>query len=154
MEDLKAQLLELEKNIQVQKMLNTRISKSSVGWHIEHTLLVLNLTIESIIKSKPENYKWSFNFNRFMVFMMNKIPRGKVRAPKSVQPDGNFTTDSLKVNLEISKSNIEKLSTLNSDNYFEHPFMGSLNLKSTIRFIELHTEHHIKIIKDITKSKN
>ena len=153
MEELRTQLLELENKIKDQEILNTMVSKSSVGWHIEHTLLVMNLTIESILKSNPENYKWTFNFYRIMVFKMNKIPRGKVRAPKAVRPTEFFTTNSLKEHLELIKLNVEKLNTLNAKSYFPHPFMGDLNLKSTIRFLKLHTQPHINIMREIMESK-
>lgn len=154
MKELKAQLQELENKIQKQEHRNSLVSKSSVGWHIEHSLLVMNLTIDSIQKSNPENYRKTFNFNRFLVFTLNKIPRGKVKAPKTVQPQEGFTTNSLKQHLEVSKHNLEKLNSLDSKAYFNHPFMGHLKLKSTIRFIKLHNQHHINIIKEIIKSKN
>ena len=153
MEELKALLIELENRIQNQEVLNTLVSKSSVGWHIEHTLLTMNLTIDSIQKSNPDDYRKTFNFNRLLVFIMNKIPRGKVRAPKAVQPKEDFTTESLKVHLENSKLNLEKLSILNPNVYFNHPFLGHLKLKPTIRFIKLHTQHHLNIIKEITESE-
>ena len=150
MQKLKTQLIELENRIQNQEKLNPLVSKSSVGWHIEHALLVMNLTIDSIQKSNPDSYKKAFNFNRFMVFVMNKIPRGKVRAPKAVQPKEDLTADSLRMHLEKSKLNLEKLNALNPNAYFNHPFMGHLKLKPTIRFIKLHTQHHLNIIKEIT----
>jgi hypothetical protein len=114
----------------------------------------MNLTIDSIQKSNPENFKRTFNFNRILIFVINKIPRGKVRAPKAVQPKEDFTTNSLKEHLQKSKHNLNKLSSLDPNSYFDHPFMGQLKLKSTIRFIKLHTQHHLNIIKEITKSKN
>jgi len=154
MEKLKRLLDTLESKIPNQEVLNTLVSKSSVGWHIEHSLLVMNLVIESIEKSDPDNYKRTFNFKRLLVFTINKIPRGKVRAPKAVQPKENFTIDSLKIHLEKGRSNFEKLKYLSAKNYFEHPFMGNLNLKETIKFIGLHTEHHLKIMNEIIESKN
>jgi beta-mannanase len=154
MEELKRLLTELESKIPNQELLNPLISKSSVGWHIEHILLTMNLVIESIHKSNPDNYKRIFNLNRFIVFTMNKIPRGKVKAPRLVRPQEDFTTDSLITHLEKGKTNVEKLGALSANNYFEHPFMGQLNLKSTIRFIKIHTNHHINIIKEIIGSKN
>ncbi|MBW4360936.1 DUF1569 domain-containing protein [Flavobacterium taihuense] len=153
MEELKKLLIALESKIPNQEILSPLVSKSSVGWHIEHALLTMNLVIESIQKSKPEHYKRTFNFNRFLVFTLNKIPRGRVRAPKAVQPNQDFNSDSLKNHLEKGKKNLNKLSTLNANNYFEHPFMGHLKLKSTIKFIKIHTNHHIKIIDDIIESK-
>ncbi|HEU4791105.1 MAG TPA: DUF1569 domain-containing protein [Flavobacterium sp.] len=154
MEELKKLLIELENKIPNQELINPLVSKSSVGWHIEHSLLTMNLVLESIQKSNPDNYKRTFNFNRFLVFTLNKIPRGKVKAPKMVRPQEDFTTDSLKSHLEKVKSNLEKLDTLSANNYFEHPFMGQLNLKPTIRFIKIHTRHHINIIKEIIESKS
>ena len=154
MEELKKILIELEYIIPNQELLNPVVSKSSIGWHIEHVLLTMNLVIEAIHKSNPDNYKRNFNFNRLLVFSLNKIPRGKVKAPRMVRPQEDFTTDSLKSHLEKVKSNLEKLSTLSANNYFEHPFMGQLNLKPTIRFIKIHTNHHLNIIKDIIESKS
>lgn len=154
MEELKKLLIELESKISNQELLNPIVSKSSVGWHIEHILLTMNLVIESIHKSNPDNYKRTFNLNRLLVFTLNKIPRGKVKAPRMVRPQEDFTTDSLKNHLEKVKSNLRKLDTLSANNYFEHPFMGQLNLKPTIRFIKIHTNHHINIIKEIIESKS
>jgi hypothetical protein len=154
MEELKKLLNELESKIPFQELLNPIISKSSVGWHIEHVLLTANLVIESIYKSNPDNYNRTFSLNRFLVFTMNKIPRGKIQAPQMVRPLADFTTDSLKTHLEKVKRNSEKLNTLSPNSYFKHPFMGQLNLKPTIRFITIHTQHHINIIKDIIESKS
>jgi beta-mannanase len=154
MEELKKLLIELENKIPNQELLNSSVSKSCVGWHIEHILLTMNLVIESIHKSNPDNYKRNFNLNRFIVFTLNKIPRGKVKAPRPVRPQEDFTTNSLIIHLEKGKNNFEKLSTLSANNYFEHPFMGQLNLKQTIRFIKIHTKHHLNIINEIIESKN
>jgi hypothetical protein len=152
MKELKKLLIELESKIPNQELLKPSVSKSSVGWHIEHTLLTFNLVIGSIRKSNPDNYKRSFNFNRLLVFTLNKIPRGKVKAPALVRPQEDFTMESLKIHLEKAAANLEKLSTLSTNHYFEHPFLGQLNLKPTIRFLKLHTNHHINIIKEIISS--
>jgi hypothetical protein len=154
MEGLQKLLIELECKIPEHELLNSSVSKSSVGWHIEHILLTFNLVVESISKSNPNNYKRSFNFNRLLVFTLNKIPRGKVKAPKPVRPQEDFTMESLISHLEKATTNLEKLSTLSSTHYFEHPFLGQLNLKSTIRFLKLHTNHHLTIIKEIISSKS
>lgn len=154
MEELKKLLIELENIIPHQELMNPLVSKSSVGWHIEHALLTMNLVLESIHKSNPENYKRTFNLNRILVFTLNKIPRGKVKAPRAVRPNEDFNTDSLISHLEKGKTNLEKLNALSSNHYFEHPFMGYLNLKATIRFIKIHTNHHLNIIKEIIESKN
>jgi hypothetical protein len=152
MQKLNQLIQELENAIQNQEILNPSISKSSVGWHIEHCLLVLNSVVSAVEKSNPKDYKWKFNFVRMLVMTTKKIPRGKARAPKTVQPTIDFDTDTLKNHLEKSKINIQKLQTTDSNHYFEHPYFGHLKLKPTIEFLEIHTHHHINIIKDIVKS--
>ena len=49
----------------------------------------------------------------------------------------------------IAKNSLVDLETLNANSYFTHPYFGDLNLKKTIWFLNLHTNHHLKIIKDI-----
>jgi hypothetical protein len=152
MQKIKNLIQELESIIPNQEILNPSISKSSVGWHIEHTLLTLNLVVNAIEKSDPKTYKWKFSFIRMLIMTTKKIPRGKARAPKIVQPTTDFDAETLKNHLEKAKINIQKLQTIGPNHYFEHPYFGHLKLKPTIRFLEIHTHHHVNIIKDIIKS--
>ena len=142
----------LESNIPNFEKTNFAVSNSTVGWQIDHSLLVINTVVFQIKKSNPDDYKWKFNKNRFLVqTILRKIPRGRVRAPKTVQPFEESTLEHLKSQLEITRNNVASLELLEAKNYFTHPFMGDLNLKTTIDFLELHTKHHLKIIEDILK---
>lgn len=129
--------------------INISVSRSSVGWHIEHTLLVAIKISEAINKSNPDDYKWKFNLSRLYVYTLNKIPRGRGKAPKTVQPAGEITFQTLNNNLAIAKSKIEQLYMLDDNCYFIHPYFGKLNLKSTLKFLNIHTQHHLKIIEEI-----
>jgi hypothetical protein len=114
------------------------------------------MTIIGIIKalknSKPQDYRWKFNLAMVFIYAMNKIPRGKGRAPESVLPKGTIAADNLNKNIQVAKSKVKELSGLHSNNYFEHPYFGKLNLKPGIKFLKIHTKHHIKIIDDIIKA--
>ncbi len=144
---------ELESKISKMELVNQATSKASVGWHIEHTLLTFNLITNTLKKSNPNNYKWKFNFTRFFVFTINKIPRRRAQSPTSVLPANDFNIETLKTHIGIAKEKLKELNFLKPDNYFEHPFFGKLNLKPSIKFLELHTTHHIKIINDIIKAE-
>jgi hypothetical protein len=154
MEKLKNLIQELESGIPFQEILKPSISKSTVGWHIEHSLLTINLVINAIEKSDPSTYKHTFSFIRMLIMTTKRIPRGKARAPKMVQPNIDFTAETLKEHLEKAKSNIRKLQTIDPNQYFVHPYFGHLKLKDTIPFLEIHTRHHLKIINDIINSKS
>lgn len=81
-----------------------------------------------------------------------KIPRGKAKAPKSVQPKSDYTLESLQEKLLKTRSKIAELQLLSKDHYFQHPGLGNMKLKQMIKFLEIHTRHHLKIIHDIEGS--
>jgi hypothetical protein len=151
MEKLSALFDELATKIEYHEKINPIVSSASVGWHIAHATLAGKQIIEQLEKSEPANYKWKFNKARFFVFLMNKIPRGKAKAPKSVQIDEGFTKESLNNYIAIIQQKIKVLNEMDNKKNFIHPFFGMLNLKETIKTLEIHTNHHIKIIYDIIK---
>lgn len=132
------------------EQLNTTISKSSVGWHIAHSLKTIDLIVTACKTSDPSKYQWKFKLNRFLILdVVQKIPRGKARAPKVVQPEGEISKETLQLHLEKVQQNLENWGDLNKNCYFTHPFFGNLNKKATEKFLVLHTKHHLQIIEDI-----
>jgi hypothetical protein len=152
MEKLKELLNELETKISQQEIFNEDISKSNVGWHLEHILLTINTIIEALKESEPRNYRWSFKLPRILVFTMNKIPRGRAKSPKVVVPK-IYDQDSLRKHLKNTILNIEVLKNIDNNKYFNHPFFGNLKLEKAIKFLEIHTTHHLEIINDIIAEK-
>jgi hypothetical protein len=149
--NLKNLLHQLEDNIPKQELINPAVSASSIGWHIEHALLTLDQIIEAIKRSDPKKYKWKFSFPKLLVYSINRILRGRAKAPGSVQPKNDITIDTLKDHLGITREKVEGLNELEAYKHFEHPFFGKLKLRPAIKFLEIHTRHHLAIIKDILK---
>jgi len=150
MHNLLKQIKELESKIPNQENYNPEISKSNVGWHIEHILLTNKMILEAVEKSNPADYTWSFKLSRIVVFTMNKIPRGRAKAPKVVVPK-TYDEQTLLEHLKIVTAKIQGLENMSSDKYFDHPYFGNLRLNKTIKFLEIHTNHHLEIINDIMK---
>lgn len=150
MSKLSVLLSQLESHIVDYEKTNVAISRSSIGWHIDHSLMVINGIIDQLKKSNPEQYKWQFNWIRIFIQIINKIPRGKGKAPKAVQPSESSSIEILNSKLQIANDSIIELENLEPNNYFKHPYFGNLNLKTTIWFLELHTKHHLEIIEDIS----
>ena len=127
---------------------NEAVSASSVGWQIEHSLLVISSVIEGVKRSDPSKYKWSFKPIKYLIFWRGKIPRGKSRAPKFVTPD-TFTAESLLKHIDQCRAKVMELDSIGAGHYFSHPYFGDTKKKDVIPFLEMHTDHHLKIIKDI-----
>jgi DinB superfamily len=153
MSNLSKLLDQIETQIPFCETLNQAISQANVGWHIEHSLLTLNGITDSLAKSNPDNYTWKFNFIRIVVLTTKKIPRGRAKSPKVVQPKQAVNTIDLLKHLSETRHKTKDLVTMPKDRYFEHPFFGKLTLQQTINFLEIHTKHHLEIIKDIIKDR-
>jgi hypothetical protein len=152
MKKLQSMLNQLESYIPNYQKANSAVSQSTIGWQIDHILLVITNVVERLKASDPKDYKWKLNKYRILIQITNKIPRGKVRVPKSVNPTDLASLEDLKAKLEIAKKEIAELELLPAKSYFTHPFFGDLKLKSAIWFLKLHTNHHLKIIEDMLKT--
>ena len=80
----------------------------------------------------------------------SKLPH-RAKSPEVVVPK-TYDEMTLKEHLQTAKSKIQDLKNISSDKYFDHPFFGNLKLDSTIKFLEIHTNHHLEIINHILKS--
>ncbi len=151
MKQLHKLLNQLESSIPDYEKTNASVSQSTIGWQIDHSLLVVLGVINELKKSNPENYKWKFNKTRLLLQIINKIPRGKAKVPQSVNPLDSTTQEGLRLKMELAKKQLVELEKLPAHSYFTHPIFGDLKLKSTLWFLKLHTQHHLKIILDIQK---
>ncbi|MGC6431953.1 MAG: DUF1569 domain-containing protein [Jejuia sp.] len=86
-----------------------------------------------------------------VLFGLNYIPRGKAKSPKIVLPPEIILKESLVAQFNDAKGYLEKMDAVNEKQYFKHFIFGTLSKKQTLRFLLLHTHHHLKIVKDILK---
>ena len=78
-------------------------------------------------------------------------PRGSARAPKVVTSDTIVPKDALSEQLSLAKNNLIDFKTLPNESYFKHPYFGLLNVNMSLKFLVIHTLHHLKIVRDIVK---
>ena len=132
----------------------TEISEVDVAWHVDHCLKTINRIYGRLEDSNPEEYTGNFSLSRTLIYTWGDFPRGVAESPKVVRPPDNISTDSLYQQLETARKNIQKLAELPANSHFKHPTFKVLNRKQSLRFLEIHTHHHIKIIRDILKKEN
>ena len=151
MRNLEALLDEIERRIHSFNHTTHKISSAAVGWHIEHSLLVLNSITNALSTSDPLKYKRKYSIIKLMVFAFGKIPRGKGRAPEIVKPKNPVSAKTLQELLSKTRVKLKELEGLESGSYFRHPVFGDLRLQDAKKFLIIHTKHHLAIINDILK---
>lgn len=150
---LKAKLDEVASYVAVRDSMNSEVSEAAVAWHMDHIYLMVNQLHKALQYSDENNYKADSNKTRDYVFNSKTLPRGKVTAPEPVRPKGDITINTLQMHYNEALATVEKLPTLAENKHFNHPTLGTINRDETITFLTIHTEHHLKIIRDILKKK-
>lgn len=129
---------------------NKSVSNSTVGWQIDHALKVINSVITAL-QDAPTNKSAKLTMVGRLCLFTRHIPRGKGKAPKQVQPPEVIELDAIEKQLLQAKECLQLIPVINSKATFKHPYFGILNKNQTIKFVEIHTKHHLKIMRDILK---
>lgn len=146
------QIQSLEAFLPQKDELNEDVSSQGVIWHLVHSMKVMNGILFMLTKSDPADYKKKMNMARTFVFNAGAIPRGQGKSPKAVIPTEEEMSEEGFYNYkELTEKLIPKIEALPEKSNFKHPVFGYLDKKGTLKFIEIHTEHHLKIIRDIVK---
>lgn len=152
MEKIATLLKEIGAHIPHYDKTNPKVTATSVGWHLEHILLVITNVLKAVEISDPKQYKWEFNFARLMILTMGSIPRGRGKAPKHVEPNPeHITLEALHAHLLDAQAKLALVPNFQPKQHFKHPMFKHLDLKSTLKFLYIHTEHHLKIVRDMLK---
>jgi hypothetical protein len=142
---------QLETHIKNHSISEQKTSKSTVGWHIDHSLKVINNVCVALQKSDPNAYEKNFSLLGKLFFTLGFFPRGKAKAPKYVRPPEVILEEDLISQIQLAKVNVETIANLDKKAYFKHPLFGNINSTRVYQFLALHTNNHLKIIKDILK---
>lgn len=152
MKNIKDQLQKMESLLPQIGVTNDKVSKASVGWHLEHSLLILNSSLKGLTMTDPKDYKPKFSLKKFVFLNFGLIPRGKINAPKQFIPLEVPTQESILKLMNLAKERLAAAKELPEKSFITHPFLGDFDKKTTFRFLWLHTNHHLKITDDILKN--
>ena len=151
MKNIDDQLQKMESLLPKIDVTNEKISKASIGWHLEHSLLILNSSLKGLTMTDPKDYNPKSSLKKFVFLNFGLIPRGKIRAPKQFFPLEIPTQESILKLLNLAKERLEATKELPEKSFITHPFLGDFDKKTTLRFLWLHTNHHLKIVDDILR---
>lgn len=149
LEKLENQLQEMEQKLAFLESIDPRVSKVPLSWHLAHNLKVIHSILGGLKMSNPEKYERKFSWKKQFVYLTGKIPRGKARAPKVVLPEPEISAEELKLQIEAARKGIAEITSLPKNAFFKHPYFGDIRRDETAKFLVIHTEHHLKIMRDI-----
>ena len=128
------------------------ISGWSIAEQLDHVLKV-NSSVLTRIAEKPLALDKPINMIGRVVLAVGWIPRGKGRSPKSLRGVVATRNDLIAATARL-RAQIDAVSNdliARRDPVVPHPFFGGLTAEQALRFIVVHSAHHMKIVRDIRR---
>lgn len=150
---IQAQIIQFKHHVALKDVQNLEVSAGNISWHIAHSMLVVVKMISAMEKSDPATFRPSFSFLKFAMFTFKKIPRGKRKAPNTVQPPEQYAIEYLEDLFNKVNQKLLSLQSLPVNANVQHPALGLINKEEALKFLYVHNLHHLKIIDDIKKNK-
>ncbi len=145
-------LRELQAQIPHHALLAPRVSASAIGWHIEHVALTVDVFLKGLGRTDQGPYHPRPDPRKLLALWIGWIPRGAVQSPASVRPSAPPDEQALLEHVERTESALGHLPSIPAEAWVKHPVLGPLRRDAVARFIDVHTRHHLKIVRDIRAS--
>jgi len=137
---------------------NPSISQWSVEQHLDHTITTAKMIfglVFMLLQSKSSKAPGKPKFLAKVVMATGYIPRGKGKSPADLLPKENPRAEIAK-NLPMLEMAFKSVSGRLAEveqcaATAPHPALGEFTPAQWLRFIEIHNNHHFKIIRDIRR---
>ena len=101
--------------------------------------------------SDPTLFRNNFSLLGKICFKIGYFPRGKAKVPKYLKSPEVILESDIVTQFAEARQHIKEIENLADNAYFRHPIFGHINKKRVFRFMDTHTNHHLKIVKEIVK---
>lgn len=128
-----------------------KVSHWSVGQQIAHCCLVVESVARALQDSVPPAPRAKLTAVRLGVFWTGRIPRGRAKAPRRAHPEPGHSTQELNSRLGEAERNMQAIRSLAPDAWFRHFVFDVLKRDQSLRFLRIHTDHHLRIIAEISR---
>lgn len=132
-----------------------RVSGWSVAEQLDHVTLVL-ASGTALLESPGEPPERGINLLGRTLLALGWLPRGVAKSPKGVRPAGADAGE-IHERIEQIRSRLGQLRGRRElleqrRPLFRHPYFGGLTPRQGVRFLAVHTHHHLKIVDDILEA--
>ena len=146
-------LHELRRAVPEHAVVVPAVSKWSVGMHVHHVTLAMREVCRSLVASEPPPPRSRFSPLAWAVLTLGRIPRGRAQSPEPALPDDGVGPDELSALLDDCEIWLERAERAAPDQWFRHFAFGVLDRDRTLRFLEVHNRHHLRIVQDILDAR-
>lgn len=125
------------------------------GWcpaeHVDHLAKVSTSIFDRILSKGVIDNPKPLSFIGRLILLIGWIPRGKGRSPEKLHGK-RADHATLLASLSAAEALLARLDgfPLGNAPSVPHPRFGGLTPAQALRFVEVHNEHHLKIVRDIT----
>jgi hypothetical protein len=129
-------------------------SYSETYSHIFQSGLLSFIAIENCIQHNGVLSRKSIQWIPMLILYFGQFPPGKIKAPKRIASMvKKISKEEAQALIKKCKLRLQEISPLvnaaDPHQKIKHPRLGLLNAKQWLRFIEIHTNHHVKQLKRI-----
>ena len=133
-----------------------RVSAWSVAQQLDHMLKVAHAVFARLTGEEAELAR-GINATGRLLLTLGWLPRGVGKSPRGALPAEAPAAAELGERLRQLRGDFQALgyrgALLSSrQRRFKHPYFGGLDCGQTLRFLGVHTHHHLKIVRDIQRA--
>lgn len=132
-----------------------RVSAWSIGQQFDHILKVLEFGDRALREARDPLPRGIKPMGR-VVLALGWFPRGVAKSPQRVLP-GEATQEDLLTRVALLRQRYSDPALPPAIDrvegpVFPHPFFGGLTARQGLRFLVVHTRHHLRIVADIRRA--
>lgn len=124
------------------------VSRWSTGEHLRHCCLAIGAVRRALETSSGAPPRTWRSWIGWLVLQRGRLPRGRARAPEETVP-GPEEDEPLESVLERAATDLERIRALPANAWFQHFALGTLRRDRALRFLAVHNEHHLRIVREI-----
>ena len=130
-----------------------RVSGWSVAEQVDHLLKIVNVQVGRMFERRPS--RRGINFPGRIVLAVGRIPRGVGKSPEAVRGTPAHRDD-LRSALAAARARVAELAAdrelcAERRPLVGHPYFGGLTPREALRFLAIHTDHHLRIVERIRR---
>ena len=132
-----------------------KISAWTVAEQVDHLTKVLERAL-ALLASGPPRLGRGINLVGRVLLAVGRLPRGIGKSPSAVRgverPESELRGALARVRVLVASVDGAGPALVGRHPVFPHPYFAGLTPAQTLRFLVVHTDHHLRIVADIRRA--